>query len=92
MTNEKHIKQIGQEFYKLMSEKYRKGAKEHGGRLWQKTNMLEEAINESIDLIVYLLTLKNYGGLETKRDRLCGQKKKGRMANNRYCQKTQKKS
>jgi hypothetical protein len=53
-----HANSIAEEFTKLMLAKYEKGTIEHGGNLWEKENLLDEAINEAIDQVVYLLTLK----------------------------------
>ncbi len=43
-----------------ISAKYKKGVKEHGGNLWDLSSaeLLEEAINEAVDQLTYLLTLK----------------------------------
>lgn len=58
---EGHLYQIKKEFEKLVDAKYRKGQKEHGGNLWEilPEELLDFAIDEAIDQIVYLLTLKN---------------------------------
>jgi hypothetical protein len=40
-----------------ISEKYRAGQKEHGGNLWDKPGLLEEALKEAIDQVIYLTTL-----------------------------------
>jgi hypothetical protein len=60
---EKHIKSIQSLFNKLSQSKYEKGVKEHGGNLWQvpKSEILDMAIEEAIDQVVYLLTLKQVG-------------------------------
>lgn len=59
MTSKEHGKLIATEFARLMLIKYAKGQKEHGGHLWEKEGMLESAIDEVVDLAVYLLTLKH---------------------------------
>ena len=41
-----------------IDKKYRKGNKEHGGKLQEKKDIIEMAIDEAIDQVVYLLTLK----------------------------------
>jgi len=48
------------EVYKMALAKYRKGAEEHGGNLWDlsEDELLDEAINEAIDQVIYLLTIK----------------------------------
>jgi hypothetical protein len=38
--------------------KYEKGQREHGGNLWMKPRMLENAIEEVLDLAVYLFTMR----------------------------------
>lgn len=45
---------------KRLQTKYRKGALEHGGYLWlmPAEELLENAIDEAIDQLTYLLTLK----------------------------------
>ncbi len=63
MTNEQeiHLLSITERFKKLADAKYQKGQKEHGGNLWDlsATQLLDEAIAESIDQITYLLTLRD---------------------------------
>ena len=56
--NESHLSEIKKEFAELVTEKYRKGAIEHGGYLWLKNGLLDMAIDEAIDQVVYLLTLR----------------------------------
>ena len=60
MNTEQHLNDIQNEALQRINEKYMKGQKEHGGNLWEvpPQEILEEAINEAIDQIVYLLTLK----------------------------------
>lgn len=55
-----HINSIGKEFCFEMMSKYVKGQKEHGGNLWDLPidSLLNAAIEEAIDQVVYLLTLK----------------------------------
>lgn len=55
---EEHLEFIQDEFADLVEDKYRKGQKEHGGNLWEKEGLLDMAIDEAIDQVVYLLTLK----------------------------------
>lgn len=40
-----------------LSAKYIAGQAEHGGNLWDKPGLLEEAIKEAIDQVIYLYTL-----------------------------------
>lgn len=60
LEQRQHVRQISDDFADLMSEKYRKGAEEHGGNLWEESplDILGFAIEEAIDQVVYLLTLK----------------------------------
>ena len=53
-----HVAEIAAVFKERMSAKYEKGAKEHGGNLWDMTplQLCDCAIDEAIDQIVYLLT------------------------------------
>ena len=55
--HKKHLRYVVREAGRRIREKYIRGQKEHGGDLWTR-DLLEEAINEGIDLLVYLLTLK----------------------------------
>lgn len=56
-----HINHLSLEFTARMSEKYRKGAKEHGGDIFDLNEfvLLDEAIAEAIDQFVYLMTLRS---------------------------------
>lgn len=56
----RHITDIQLEFDELSSRKYRKGVEEHGGNLWEAAplTLLDFAIDEAIDQVVYLLTLR----------------------------------
>ena len=58
-SDEHHLQAILATFEKEATEKYRAGVKEHGGHLWEKPGMLDEAIKEAIDLVVYLYTLRD---------------------------------
>lgn len=55
-----HMKSIQITFNKQLEKKYEKGAKEHGGNLWERAPswMLDQAIEEALDQYVYLITLK----------------------------------
>lgn len=57
---EDHLSRLKTEFTALVDAKYRKGQKEHGGDLYQKQThyLLDMAIDEAIDQVVYLLTLR----------------------------------
>lgn len=56
----KHVEELGKEFYIAMALKYEAGAKEHGGNLWDvsEDQLLDFAIEEAIDQVVYLFTLR----------------------------------
>lgn len=56
--HEAHLNRIVTRLSADIATKYRKGQAEHGGNLWQKGGMLDFAIEEVIDLAVYLYTLK----------------------------------
>lgn len=53
-----HLARILTAFCEEVTVKYEKGQQEHGGRLWCKPNLLDKAIEEAIDLVVYLYTLR----------------------------------
>jgi hypothetical protein len=57
---EAHLKRIKENFDTLVDLKYRKGQREHGGDLSSKSalDLLDEAINEAVDQIVYLETVR----------------------------------
>ena len=58
MAHEDHLDSLINEFVDLVSEKYEKGVTEHGGKLWLKKGLIDMAIDEAVDQVVYLLTLK----------------------------------
>jgi len=58
VEQEDHLKLIIDTFSKSMDTKYRKGAKEHGGFLWRKKGLIDMAIEEALDQVCYLVTLK----------------------------------
>ncbi|HUR19845.1 MAG TPA: hypothetical protein VMZ90_03500 [Vicinamibacterales bacterium] len=53
-----HATRILSKFNADLLAKYEAGQAEHGGNLWEKRGMLEHAIEEAIDMVVYLYTLK----------------------------------
>ena len=55
LADHDHIDHIQKEFDELVSSKYLTGIKEHGGHLWEK----REALNEAIDQVTYLITLRD---------------------------------
>lgn len=58
---EEHLVSIKENFEVLVDVKYRDGQKRHGGDLFGKspTELLDCAIDEAIDQVVYLLTLRD---------------------------------
>jgi len=58
MTYQEHIRQILGEFSQIASQKYMTGVREHGGHLWEKKGLIDMAIEEAVDQVIYLLTLK----------------------------------
>lgn len=56
---EQHLQKIKDDFCKLSDKKYRAGQKEHGGDLFKKKGIIDFAIDEAIDQVIYLLTLKD---------------------------------
>jgi hypothetical protein len=57
---ESHLTSIKLSFSALVDAKYRKGQSEHGGDLFRKDVawLVDQAIAEAVDQIVYLLTLR----------------------------------
>jgi hypothetical protein len=60
-AQEDHLRNIKADFDAAVDRKYRAGAAEHGGNLWDKSplQLCEEAIAEAIDQVTFLLTLRN---------------------------------
>lgn len=60
LRQKSHLKSIEHLLITWLRAKYTKGAEEHHGDLLDLTELqlVDEAINESIDQIVYLLTLR----------------------------------
>lgn len=56
--HEAHLQRILGAVTRDIDAKYRKGQVEHGGNLWLKPGMLDNAIEEVLDLAVYLYTLR----------------------------------
>ena len=56
--HEAHVSRILSKFNADLRAKYEKGQREHGGYLWTKPGMLDYAIEEAVDLVVYLYTLR----------------------------------
>lgn len=58
-VHEEHLKRLIDTVTKDLDAKYRGGQLEHGGCIWEKPGMLENAIAEALDLIVYLYVLRD---------------------------------
>ena len=58
LEQEAHLASLKVEACALMDAKYRAGQQEHGGDLLKKPGVLDMAIAEAVDLVVYLLTLR----------------------------------
>ncbi len=58
-THEDHAAYIGNTVSKKVQQKYARGQLEHGGQIWQKPRMLGHAIDEVLDLNVYLLVMRD---------------------------------
>lgn len=56
--HEAHLRRILDDFNADTRAKYEAGQREHGGNLWEKGGMIEHALEEAIDLVVYLYTLR----------------------------------
>jgi hypothetical protein len=55
---EVHLQKIKSWFVNNVDKKYRAGQKEHGGNLWLKADIIDMALDEVLDIAVYLVTLK----------------------------------
>jgi hypothetical protein len=53
---EKHLHELKHLFIEKADSKYRRGAEEHQETLLKKDDLLEEALDEAIDLFIYLAT------------------------------------
>ena len=71
--HEAHLQRIKSRFLAMVDHKYRKGQAEHGGQLWLNPSLLDNAIDEAIDQVVYLLTLKEQQTLENQAEESYGQ-------------------
>lgn len=60
-NQEAHLASIIKRFSEACDKKYRAGQAEHGGDLWDMSadDLIDNALNEAIDQVVYLLTLKD---------------------------------
>lgn len=56
---ETHLEGIKARVLQDIDAKYRRGQVEHGGNLWLKPGLIDMAIEEVLDLAVYLYTLRD---------------------------------
>jgi len=68
-AQEQHLQKIKDQFNELVDSKYRKGQAAHGGDLWAKSGLLDMAIEEAIDQVTYLVTLKDKEMLTNRQGR-----------------------
>lgn len=57
---EKLLSELKLEIAERMDRKFRKGAEEHKENLLEKTDLLDEILDEIVDLCVYALVLKKH--------------------------------
>lgn len=71
---EQHLATICKEFESLVTKKYRAGQAEHGGNLYDVPvmSLLDYAIDEAIDQVTYLLTIKQQLNSRTAAGMLSG--------------------
>ncbi len=55
-AQEGHLARVKTRLMADLDAKYRDGQDKHGGELWLKPGMLENAYEEVLDLAIYLLT------------------------------------
>ena len=59
LTPPVHARDIADEARRLIFAKYIRGQHEHGGELWRKAGIIDMAIEEAVDQVIYLLTLRD---------------------------------
>lgn len=74
--HEAHLQRIKDTLLTEIDAKYRAGQATHGGHLWLKTGMLDRAIEEVLDLAVYLYTAREqqartYDDIQIGAQRVC---------------------
>jgi len=55
---EAHLKEMQDAFLKLSRTKYEAGQLEHGGKMWEKSGMLDHLEEELVDAWHYIRTLR----------------------------------
>lgn len=63
-AHEAHLGRVLSQFNAEARAKYCRGQAEHKGNLWEKPGLLENAIEEAIDQVVYLMTLREQTAAE----------------------------
>lgn len=53
-----HLLEVLQDYRYKSEAKYIKGAEQHGGNLWEKKGLVDMALEEVMDLMFYLYSLK----------------------------------
>jgi len=53
-----HFHSLVEEFHKLGEPKYKKGAEQHGGKLWEHDDewLFNQETEEILDLVIYRMT------------------------------------
>ena len=59
MTPDRHCEHILDRFNEEFRKKYRRGQLEHGGELWSRPELIDWAIEEAIDMVAFLYTLRD---------------------------------
>lgn len=54
-----HALDVADEAHRMILAKYAAGQREHGGLLWKKRGIIDMAIEEAVDQVIYLLTLRD---------------------------------
>lgn len=70
LQQEAHLTRVKNLFTSLVDSKYRKGAEEHGGKLEEHSqlDLVNMALDEAVDQVVYLITLRDNIMLRPHRD------------------------
>lgn len=70
---EAHIGRIRAQIGQDITRKYERGQVEHGGNIWEKPRLLDQAIEEVLDLAVYLYTLREKRQRELEAEPVVGE-------------------
>ena len=55
---EEHLKGLQTTLRSKFEIKYRNGQAEHGGNLWERTPLIDDLLEETLDQVAYAVTLK----------------------------------